>query len=251
MVVGMICAVVTAVVGNFLVAARQSVISDMLAHTSLAGVGLGVLFHVSPLFMAIAVSMLASMMLVFLGNQKKLPKEAISVLLLSGGIAIALLCVHVSRDNTISLDSFLFGSLLTITPNEMIWFIALSLSILSIIALMYNRFIALVFDTEFFQSRVAHARWIEIGFMLMSAVLIASSLKIIGGLLITSLLVIPALASQYIATSFRASLFWSISINLISVVVGIIWSFYADVPTSSAIVITLMLVFVSVAFIKK
>ena len=123
--VGSVCAIVASVLGNFLVAGRQSVISDMLAHTSLAGVGVGVLFHIPINISSTFVTILSVIFLYFFSRQKKLPKEALSVLILSGGIAIALLCVHLAKNNPVSLDTYLFGSILTVTIKE-VWFFPFS-----------------------------------------------------------------------------------------------------------------------------
>ncbi len=253
--VGTFCAVVTAVVGNFLVASRQAVVSDMLAHTSLAGVGLGIFLNISPSFVGILVSIGASIFLFLLGSQKKIPQEAISVLLLTGGMALALLLAHLSKNNPVSFETFLFGSLLTITNSEAVLFAVLGLGILVCIFLFWNRFLCLIFDIDFFRSRFRFSIFFEIFFLMMVAVLVALSLQIIGGLLVGALLVIPVITAQNMAKSFRASVWWSVFLNVMGVLGGIFFSFYADIPTSSAIVLSLWCLFlvfgVLVPFGKK
>ncbi len=246
--IGYACAIIAAILGNFLVAGRQAVMSDMLAHTSLAGVGIGVLFNLTPHFVAAAVSVLASILLYFLGRQKKLPKEAISVLILSGGIAIALLCVHLAKNNPIALETYLFGSILTVTSQEVGMFILMSLLFIAVITLLYNRFLCFIFDADFFRSKFKFGIYFELLFMVMIGAFVALSLKIIGGLLISSLLVVPVLTAQQFAKSFRASLLISVIVNLIGITIGILSSFYFDVPASSAVVLSLILLFVGALF---
>jgi zinc transport system permease protein len=241
--VGSACAVVASVLGNFLVAGRQAVMSDMLSHTSLAGVGIGVLFHISPSASAAFVAIFSSILLYFFSQQKGLPKEAISVLILSGGIAIALLCVHLAKDNPISLETYLFGSILTVTPEEVWMFIFLSLLFLGFIILFYNRLLCITFDKDFFQSRFSSGVFFGITFMIIIGVFVAFSLKIIGGLLISSFLVVPVLTAQQVAKSFRFSLLLSILFSLLGVFIGITGSFLFDIPASSTIVLSFILLF--------
>ncbi len=242
--IGYACAIVAALLGNFLVASRQAVMSDMLAHTSLAGVGLGVLFHVSPPAVAIGTALIASLLLYFLSKQKSLPKEAVSVLILSGGIAIALVCIHLAKNNPVSLETYLFGSILTVTPNELFMFLIMSIVLISCLFIFYNRLLCLIFDKDFFRSKFSSQPFFEIFFMMMVGVFVAFSLKIIGGLLISSLLIIPVLTAQQAVGNFRSSLLWSSVFNIIGITIGIVISFYFDVPTSSAVVLSLIFLFV-------
>lgn len=249
--IGYACAIVAALLGNFLVASRQAVISDMLSHASLAGVGLGVLFNVSPPGVAIVTAIIASMILYFLGKQKSLPKEAVSVLILSGGIAIALVCIHLSKNSSVSLETYLFGSILTVTKEELFTFLIISSVLISCLFVFYNRFICLIFDKEFFRSKFSSQPYFEIFFMIMVGIFVAFSIKIIGGLLISSLLIIPVLIAQQIAKNFRSSLLMSSISNIIGVSIGIITSFYFDIPTSSAIVLTLIVLFITTYLFSK
>jgi zinc transport system permease protein len=198
--IGYGCAMIAAVLGNFLVAGRQAVMSDMLAHTSLAGVGLGVLFRASPNISAALVAIAGSVLLYFFSRNKKLPKEAVSVLILSSGIAIALLCVHLAKNNPVALETYLFGSILTVTEQEVIFFLLMCSLFMAIMTVFYNRFLCLTFDGDFFRSRFAYGICFELMFMIMIGLFVAFSLKIIGGLMISSLLVIPVLTAQQVVS---------------------------------------------------
>lgn len=250
-VIGYACAIVTAIFGNFLVAGRQAIMPGMLAHTSLAGVGIGVLLGISPSISAVIIAILASLLLYGLGKNRTVPQEAVSVLILSGGMAIALLCVHFAKDSPVALETYLFGSILTVTTMEMWSFIAVSLVMVLIVTMFYNRFLCLIFDRDFFYSRFRYQSFFEILFMVMIGVLVALSLKIIGGLLVGSLLVIPTLTAQYIARSFRASIMWSVVFNIVGVTVGILASLYWDVPASSGIILSLICIFFVALFVRR
>lgn len=236
-------AICTAMLGNFVVTARQAVVSDMLAHTALVGVGLGIFWQVSPTFLAMCMTIIASLVLWWLSRSKDQAPEAISMLLLTGGLATALLLTHLQKDNHIPLSTYLFGSILTITENEMWVFISLSIIIVAVLILCWRSFLTLVFDKVFFKTR-PHAIFYEILFMCLIALVVAIGLKVIGGLLIGALLVIPVLVAQSFGESFRQNVVISVLVNLLAITVGILSSFYLDVPASSGIVLSLIAIYI-------
>ena len=242
LVVGFFTAIATAMLGNFVVTARQAIVSDMLAHTALVGVGLGVFWQLSPTYLAMCTTIIAALVLWWLSRGKNQAPEAISMLLLTGGLATALLLTHLQKDNPIALTTYLFGSILTITDSEMWVFISLSLLIIIVLLLCWKPLLTLVFDKEYLNTQ-PYAICYEIIFMVLIALVVAIGLKVIGGLLIGALLVIPVLTAQSLASDFRQSVLISIVVNLLAVTIGILASFYIDVPASSGIVLTLILFF--------
>lgn len=236
---GILSALLCSVLGNFIVAGRQSMISDMLAHTALAGVGIGIFFHVSPSLMAIAAMMVSSVLLLFLLKKFQFSQDALSVFLLTNGLAIALLFSHLAKNNPISFESFLFGSILTITLNELVLLIIASICILGILFFFWKKFLAVIIDSDFSEVKIKNSFLFEILFFLFVAVTVGFSLKIIGGLLIGALLVIPVLTAKAISKSFLQTVLFSVLSSVFSVSLGIFLSYIFDIPTSSAIVLTL------------
>ncbi len=239
-IIGGLSAILTSFLGNFLVASRQSMISDMLAHSSLAGVGMGIFFQISPYYTAMSISILSSSILFFLTRRKKTPPEAISMMLLTGGVALALLFSHLAKDNPLSLETFLFGSILTTTTEEIYIFTGICIAGISFLLFFWKRLIGIFFNKEYTRSQSQNAWIIEWIFFILLGLVVAISLKTIGALLIGALLVIPVLTAQIFAKQFLSSVFLSIFLNTSGVCTGIMISFYADIPSSSAIVLTLI-----------
>jgi len=239
LIVGFFTAICTAVLGNFVVTARQAVISDMLAHTALVGVGLGIFWQLSPTYLALVTTIISAILLWWLSRKKNQAPEAISMLLLTGGLATALLLTHLNKDNPIPLDTYLFGSILTITEHEMWSFIFLSSLIVLILIHFWQPFLTLVFDKEFLKTKPCGVLY-ELLFMVLIALTVGIGLKVIGGLLIGALLVIPVLVAQSLGTSFRHNVGISILVNFLAVTIEIIASFYLDIPSSSGIVLSLI-----------
>ena len=243
LIVGVFTAICTAMLGNFVVTARQAIVSDMLAHTALVGVGLGIFWQVSPTYLAMCMTIIAAVILWWLSRAEDQAPEAISMLLLTGGLATALLLTHLQKDNPIGLDTYLFGSILTITESEMWSFIFLSIVITVVLFFFWKPFLTLVFDKDFFKTH-PYAIFYEILFMILIALVVGIGLKVIGGLLIGALLVIPVLIAQSFSKSFRQNVCISVLVNLLAVITGIFVSFYFDVPTSSAIVLSLIALYI-------
>jgi zinc transport system permease protein len=241
--VGFFTAISTATLGNFVVTARQAVVSDMLAHTALAGVGIGIALQVSPTYVSLVTTIVAGIVLWWLSRNHNQAPEALSMLLLTGGLALALLLAHINRDNPISLETYLFGSILTVTPSEMITFIALNSIVIIVLAICWRPFLTYVFDRDYSQT-LAHTTIYEILFIVLISLVVGIGLKIIGGLLIGALLVIPVLIAQTFTSSFTHNVLYSVLFNVLAVVVGIISSFYIDIPVSSGIVLSLITLYI-------
>ena len=242
-IIGGLSAILTSFLGNFLVASRQSMISDMLAHSSLAGVGMGLFFHISPYFTAMIISIITSSLLFFLTRGKKNPPEAISMMLLAGGVALAILFSHLAKDNPVSLETFLFGSILTTTLQEIYIFSEIFIAGIVFILFFWKRLIGIFFNKDFTKTQYKNSWLIEWIFFVLLGIVVAFSLKTIGALLIGALLVIPVLTAQIFAKRFLSSVFLSMLLNVLGVCGGIMVSFYADIPSSSAVVLTLILLF--------
>jgi zinc transport system permease protein len=249
--VGTMAAMVAGALSSFVVASRQSVFSDMLAHTALAGVGIGVFFGFSPIGGALAVTLASAVFLWAFLRRRRVAPESVTMVLLSGGLAIALLFSHLARDTAFSLETFLFGSILTIRPEEVPWFLGLSLIVLAFLGVFFRRIMTVAMDGRYAENRFPNSSPIELGFFLCVGVLVGMSLTVIGGLLVGALLVIPAVSAQLACRSFISSVLWSIGFNVLAVFVGIVASFFLDIPASSAIVLTLIAQLGCTALIQK
>ena len=241
--IGILTAVSAAMLGNFMVVARQAAMSHMLSHAAIAGVGLGVFWNITPIGGAFLTSLFATMLLWWLSHKKQYAPEAISVILLNGSLALALLLVHIDTDNTVSLKSYLFGSILTMNTTEFYLFIILNTIIIAVLCLFWANFLTSVFDKDFSHSRHKKNTVFEIVMMLLIAALVGIGLKFVGGLLIGAMLIIPPLTVQHFCHSFKSNVIMSILSNIVAVCCGIIISFYVDIPTSSGIVLTLIVFF--------
>lgn len=243
LITGSLLALVAGVLGPFVVSGRQSVASDMLAHLALAGVGIGVVAGVLPTHGALAVLILASVLLWALLRYGHIAPDALSMFFLTGGLAVALLFIHMARSSAVSFEAFLFGSILTVTPRDLIEMTIVAVVVLSFVFMFWHRLLGVVQIPEYVEPYGKRAPLFHLAFLLLLALTVWIGLTTVGGLLTGALLVIPVLTARPYAHSFAHLVGGATLVSIASVWIGIFISLILDVPTSSAIVLTVIALF--------
>jgi zinc transport system permease protein len=237
MVAGVLVAAAVPLLGIFLVARRYSLIADSLAHVSLAGVGLGLVLGLTPIYVAVPVTAIGAILLEWLRQKQKLSGEISLAILMSGGLAVAIVLAHLARGVRVDFNSYLFGSITTTSATDII---VLALTVLLIIGLVlsqYRAFMHMSFDED--SARIAgyNVEFLNYALAVMAAVLVVLSLRIIGGLLMSALLVIPVVTAGQWTRSFNATVVVAVIFALAAVLVGLVVAFYAGIAAGGAIVL--------------
>ncbi|HEX5710387.1 MAG TPA: metal ABC transporter permease [Sulfuricurvum sp.] len=250
-VAGLMIALLAAMSGSFIVLRRYSLLSETLAHVSLVGVSVGLLIGISPLWMAVVASLIASWLIEYLRSVHGLYSDSILAIFLSGSLALAIVIVSISGSFNASLFSYLFGSILAVNNEDLVVMgIAGALS-MGLLILFFKELYFIAFDEEV--ARVSGIRVALLNFMLVSiiAVIIALSIRVVGTLLIGALMIIPPVAAIRFGMGFFHTTLLSIFIALICVVTGLTLSFFFSLPSGAAIVLCLLAVFVIALVINK
>jgi zinc transport system permease protein len=235
---GLAIGLVAPMIGTFLVAKRYSLIADSLAHVSVAGVAVGVLLGVNPLLGALGVAVAAAFVIEQLRATQRLTAEVALAMFLSSGLAIAVVLIGVAKKVNIDLFSFLFGSITTVSMQDL-WIIgALTVLILVVMALGYKQLAYVSFDEEQAQVSGLRTRLLNQTLMFLAAVMVVLSLRIVGGLLIGALTVMPVAAASQLAKSLRQTVVLAVGFGLVAVTAGLTMSFYFDLAAGGTIVLT-------------
>lgn len=245
---GLLIGIIAPLIGIFLVLRRYSLIADTLSHVSLAGVAIGLLTGINPLLTALGASALASLAIERLRQSKKIYGETALSIFLSGSLAIAIVLIGLSHGFSVDLFSYLFGSILTVRPFDLLVISVLSVVIAVAIYIFYQELVYLSFDEEAARVSGIPVKTFNTFFIVLAAVTIAISIPIIGILLISALLVMPVITALQLRKSFKATLAWAELISLFSVLTGIISSFYLNVSSGGMIVLIMMAIFIAVHF---
>lgn len=241
---GLIIAILAAVSGSFIVLRRYSLLSETLAHVSLVGVSVGLLVGSNPLWMAIVASLIASWMIEYLRSVHHLYSDSILAIFLSGSLALAIIIVSLAGSFNASLFSYLFGSILSVTNEDLIIMAIAGTAGMALLLLFFKELYFIAFDEEV--ARASGIRVALLNFMLVSviAVIIALSIRVVGTLLIGALMVIPPVAAIRFGLGFFKTMLLSIAIALVSVIAGLSASFFFSLPSGAAIVLCLLLFFI-------
>jgi zinc transport system permease protein len=234
---GAIVGVLAPTVGFFLVQRRMSLIGDGIGHVAFAGVAAGYLLGISPVATALVASVGGAAAIESLRTRRRAAGDQALALLFYTGIAAGVVMVSAAGALNANLFAFLFGSILTVTPGDLVLVGVLGVVGLAVVALLFRALVAVALDEE--AARVGGVPVASLNVVLagLAGVTIALSMRIVGILLIAALMVLPVIAAERVAWSVRSTMFISIGIGVVSVFVGLTLAYYADLAPGGAIVL--------------
>lgn len=217
--------------------------ADSLAHVSLAGIGLGLLVGSSPVVMAIPVAVAGGMVLEYLRQSGRLSGENGLAVLMSGGLATAVVLAGLAKNQSVNFASYLFGSITTTSWTD-IWLLGgLALVVLVVIGSWYRPLVYMAFDEDGARIMGYPVKFLNYLVVALAAVAVVLAMRVVGGLLIGALLVIPVLAASQLAQSFRSTIWWAVVLGVLAVIIGLVVAFYAGIAAGGAIVLATLTLF--------
>lgn len=248
---GVIVAVVVPVLGSFMVARRYSLIADSLAHVSLAGVGAGLLLGFAPVAVAVPVTAAGALVLEWLRQERKVSGEVSLAILMSSGLALAIVLANVAHGANSDFTSYLFGSIATTSRADVITLTVAALVSLGVVLFNYRALVHIAFDED--SARIAgyKVRVLNYLFTTMTAVVVVLSLRIVGGLLMSALLVMPIVTAGRFARGFSQTIIYAIGAALLAVCGGLVIAFYAGIAAGGAIVLSALVLLILAMIWKK
>ncbi len=240
---GLIIGIIAPLIGIFLVLRRYSLIADTISHVSLAGVAIGLLTHINPLLTAIGTAAISSVFIEKLRLSKRVYGESALSIFLSGSLALAIVLINIARGFSVDIFSYLFGSILTVTQNDVNIILGAGIVVLLCIAFLYKELIYITFDEEAAQVSGLPTGFINTLLIFLSAITIALSIPVVGVLLISALIVIPVVSALQLKKGFKQTILIAVGFSVFSVLTGIIGSFYFNLPAGGAIVLISIAIF--------
>ena len=215
-------------IGIFLVLRRYSMIGDTLSHASLAGATIGLLTNSSPVIGAFLFTSLCGALIEFLRTYfRKFTDLLLTIVLaLSVGIAISIISSGKLHANA---DSFLFGSVLTVTASDMIAILSLSIASVLLMAFLYHQMLYIAYDEEAARIAGVHVRIINYIFSILVASAIAVSIRVVGVLVLSSMIALPVATALQLKTGFFKTLLFSIAFSIFDIMVGLFSSYSLNV----------------------
>ncbi|MGE7432671.1 MULTISPECIES: metal ABC transporter permease [Kitasatospora] len=231
-------------VGVYLVQRRQALMGDGIGHVALTGVGLGFLFQTSPIWMAVLVCVLGAIVMELVRARGKQRGDIALAMLFYGGMACGKLLVSVSAQaGSGSLESYLWGSILTVSPSDLGTIAVLAAVVIAITIGLRRQLFAVCQDEEFARVTGIPVRVLNLLLAVTAAVTVTVAMRVVGLLLVSALMVVPVAAAQQLTRSFAATQAAAIALGITVAVAGVTGSYQADVPSGPAIVLLAIAIF--------
>jgi zinc transport system permease protein len=245
--------------GVFIVVRRQSLIADALSHITLAGIAANLLLgkHVAffqglnPIYLGMTFSVIGSLLIEQLRKVYKFYQELAIPIILSAGIGLSVIFISLADGFNTDLFNYLFGSVIAVSRSDLFIITAITFLILFVIVFFYKELFFLSFDEEQAVVSGIRSKWIHFMFIVLVALVIAASMRIVGILLVSSLMTLPVAASIRIARGFKQTIYFSVFFGEMAVVIGLIAAYYLDIAPGGTIVILSVLILIGAVVWKK
>lgn len=248
--VGVLIGISASVLGLFLVLKKYSMIGDGLAHVSFATVAIALWMSASPLLVSIPIVILASFFILKLSEKASMHGDSAISLVSSFSIAMAVLIASLAKGFNVDLMSYLFGSILVISNSDVLISAILSVVVILTVMVFYHDLFAVTYDEEYAQAVGMNTRFYNYLLAVLTSITIALGIRIVGTMLISSLIVFPTVTALQVAKGFRATILIATGISVLCVIMGVFVSFAYNLPTGAVIVLMNAIAF-AIGFLSK
>lgn len=235
-IVGLLVTLCASLLGVSMVLKRYSMIGDGLSHVGFAALALAAALNVAPLRLAIPVCVVAAFMLLRLSSNSKIKGDQAVAILCSGSLAVGVMIISLSSGMNTDVNNYMFGSILSISAEDAVITKIVAVVVIFMFIVFYNRIFAVTFDENFAKATGTRAGAYNMILAILTAVTVVIGMRIMGALLISSLVIFPSLTSMRICKTYKGVIITSIIVSVISFMVGFMISFGYDTPTGASIV---------------
>ncbi|MGN0116742.1 MAG: metal ABC transporter permease, partial [Streptomyces albidoflavus] len=231
-------------IGTYLVQRRQAIMGDGIGHVAMTGVALGFLLNTSPVWMATAVAVLGSVGMELIRSRGRTSGDVALALLFYGGMAGGVMIINLAPGgSTANLNTYLFGSITTVSPEDLTAVVVLALLVLAVTLGLRRQLFAVCQDEEFARVTGLPVRLLNLVIAVTAAVTVTVAMRIVGLLLVSAMMVIPVAAAQRLTKGFGATLAGAMVIGVVVSLAGTVTTYYVDAPSGAAIVLLAIVVF--------
>lgn len=256
LVVGLLVSVCSALVGVPLVLRKNSMLGDGLSHTAFSAFALATVFGFTPLWFALPITILASFFILRLsknggGKTRKISGDSAIALLSASSLALGTFAISLSKGINIDLNSYLFGSILSVSEADVAISIALTLTVIVLFVLTFHRIFAITFDEAFARSIGVRTDVYDVIFAIICSVTVTLGMRLLGSLLISSLIIFPTVIAMSFAKTFKGTTILAVLISIVTFVVGLVLSFLLATPAGATIVLVNLAVLLLARALQK
>ena len=250
-IVGILVSLCASLLGTSLVLKRYSMIGDGLSHVGFAALAIAYAFHQKPLTIAIPACIVAAFLLLQIKDSSRVKGDSATALLCSGSLAIGVMTISLTTGMNTDVCNYMFGSILAMTSDDVYLSVGLSLFVMVLFVWFYNRIFAVTFDESFATATGVPSRRYNLVIAFLTSITIVLGMRMMGALLISSLIVFPSLTAMQLCHRFKTTIIVSAFLSVFCFITGITISYVYSVPTGACIVVTdIVMFFLAIAMRK-
>ncbi len=248
---GMVVGIISPMIGIFLVLRRLSLMGDALSHISLAGVAAGLVAQINATLSAMVFAVFGTLGIEYFRKHYQKYADLSIALITSAGMGLAVILISLGKGNTAAIFSYLFGSIVAVTAADLYIIMAVGLLVIISVTFLYRPLFFISFDEEGAALAGIPVNAINVYFTLLTAVTVAVSMRVVGILLVSSLMTVPVATSLQLARSFKAAAIISVGAALLSIMAGLVLSFYLSLAPGGTIILFSLLQLIAVMIGNK
>ena len=237
----LLTAITCGIVGTYVVARRLVFISGGITHASFGGLGLGFYLGTNPILMAMLFSVLSAFGVEWASKTQNVREDSAIAGVWALGMALGVIFIFLTPGYSPNLSAYLFGNILTMT--DIIWVAALAVVLIAVFSLYLREIVYVAFDSDFAKTQHIHVKWIEYMMMFFIALTIVLSIRLVGIMLLMSLLTLPQITVNLFTSDFKKIIWGSIGLGFLSCVTGLVLSYFLNVPSGAFIILVLVMIF--------
>ncbi|CAM2837088.1 MULTISPECIES: metal ABC transporter permease [Staphylococcus] len=255
---GILIGVIAPLIGTFIVVRRLSLIADALSHVTLGGISFGmylltvssVFAFINPIWTGIVFAIVGALLIEKLRTSYKNYSEIAIPIIMSTGIGLSAIFISLAKGFNQELLGLLFGSISAVSLSDLFTIVTITVLVLIYIMLFYKELFILSFDTEYSQV-IGIPKWIQFLFIVIVALVISASMRVIGVLLVSALITLPVAIAMRWTKGFKQFIFLSIMIGEFSVIIGLVTAFYLNISPGGIIVVILVIMLMLTLFYQS
>jgi|ERR1035437_144878 zinc transport system permease protein len=231
------------IIGTYIVSRRIVFISGGITHASFGGIGMGYYFGFNPIFGAVVFGILSALGIEFFTKRADLREDSAIAILWSLGMALGVIFIFLTPGYAPNLMSYLFGNILTVSKEDLIYLLLLAIFVIGVFLIFYRMIIFISFDEEFALTNNAPVRLFNALLISLVALTIVLNIRVVGIILVMSLLTIPQAIANLFTKRFDYMMFYSIGFGFLGSVTGLSFSYIYDIPSGAAIIFSLVVLY--------
>lgn len=243
LIVGLLVSLCAALLGVSMVLRRSSMIGDGLSHVGFAAFAIAAVLNIAPLVFAVPVCVLSAFLLLRISRNSKINADAAIALVCSGALAVGIMAVSLTSGMNTDINNYMFGSILSLSQSDALLSVVLSVVVIAVFVLFYNRIFSVTFDETFARATGTRAALYNAVLATLTAVTVVLGMRMMGALLISSLIIFPPLTAMRLGKTYRGVMIISIIVSVVCFLVGIVLSYICGTPTGASVVCMHILVF--------